>query len=317
MLRKLGKRVHIPRPRHAYAQHIVRKAQRQPCGLRVQKTAKTECNEPSRRLAHGLEPSACTRLAPTIARMRIRVATFNLQAGVGSHAPQHLWAHGWRYLLPHPEQAHVLARAARFLAPYAIVGVQEADAGGMRTGGCDQLARLAELAGFPYRAAMTTRRIGKLAKITLGLLTRFPVLACTRHRLPGSRHGRGALRVVLDVHGEHWCVIVTHLSLSRRARRLQVAALAELVAPQRTLLLGDLNCTPHSPEFRLLHQLTGLVPPASGAVATWPSWSPVRAIDHVLATPDLSIEGVCAVPTGASDHCLLAATITSAARQAA
>ena len=248
--------------------------------------------------------------------MRLRVASFNLQAGIGSHAPGHLLAHGWRYLLPHRQQDAVLARAAAFVAPCAIVGVQEADAGGLRAGWRAQVEELAKLAGFPYHATMTTRRIGQLAHLGLGLLSRFPMLHVERHRLPGSRHGRGALRAELAVYGERWTVIVTHLSLRRRARLVQARYLAMLVERERTLLLGDLNCEPDAPEFRLLLERAGLVAPRP-APPTWPSWAPVRAIDHVLATPDLAVDEVEAIPTRASDHCLLGASVDKAARMAA
>jgi endonuclease/exonuclease/phosphatase family metal-dependent hydrolase len=74
------------------------------------------------------------------------------------------------------------------------------------------------------------------------------------------------------------------------------------------VLMGDLNTDAHSNEMRHLFARCSLQPPAQ-AVPTFPSWKPRRALDHILVSPDISIEKVWTLPQAFSDHLALAAEI--------
>jgi endonuclease/exonuclease/phosphatase family metal-dependent hydrolase len=67
------------------------------------------------------------------------------------------------------------------------------------------------------------------------------------------------------------------------------------------VLMGDFNCGPDAPEMQRLYRRTRLQPPAVFA-ATFPSWKPVKALDHILCSADLLAEPPHAVPAGRSDH---------------
>jgi endonuclease/exonuclease/phosphatase family metal-dependent hydrolase len=73
--------------------------------------------------------------------------------------------------------------------------------------------------------------------------------------------------------------------------------------------MGDLNCSAHGEELKGLFRQTSLVPPARQPVATYPSWQPRRAIDHILATTSISIEQLWTLPHPVSDHLPLAARV--------
>jgi endonuclease/exonuclease/phosphatase family metal-dependent hydrolase len=73
--------------------------------------------------------------------------------------------------------------------------------------------------------------------------------------------------------------------------------------------MGDLNCSAHGEELKALFRQTSLVPPARQPVATYPSWQPRRAIDHILATTSISIEQLWTLPHPVSDHLPLAARV--------
>jgi len=238
----------------------------------------------------------------------LKLLTFNIQAGIGSHRPRHALTHGWRYVLPHRHRERTLNAIARAIAPFDLVGLQEADAGSLRSRFVHQQEALARRAGFDWSGSLITREIPPLARISLGLLSRLPLHSVRRHKLPASRHGRGALEAVIQWQGESIGIVVTHLSLARRSRLEQIRHLARILNRHpRAVLMGDLNCAPDSLEMRTLLAHTRLQPPQAPAEATYPSWSPRRKIDYILASDGLRLEGVRTLPLQCSDHLPLAA----------
>ncbi|MGH8323587.1 MAG: endonuclease/exonuclease/phosphatase family protein [Steroidobacteraceae bacterium] len=104
--------------------------------------------------------------------------------------------------------------------------------------------------------------------------------------------------------------MIAHLSLGPAARRRQFDFLAELIGMQaNTVLMGDLNCPAHSRELAPLFRHTRLAPPDAASPATYPSWRPRRAIDHILTSSNIHIERLWTLPHPVSDHLPLAARI--------
>jgi len=242
----------------------------------------------------------------------LRIASFNMQAGIGSYLPHHVLTHGWRYLLPHRHSHTNLEQIAEAIAPFDIVALQEADAGSFRTSYTHQQDYLAMRAGFSYSQSLITKEINPIACISLGILGRLPLNPAQKHRLPASKHGRGALESVFHWQGEPIAIIATHLSLRRSSRLKQIRFIAELVSKHpAAIVLGDLNCEPHSPEFRELLEKADL---QSGQPIqpTYPSWQPRRRIDHILTTRNLHIHNLQALHIPCSDHLPVAAEISLA-----
>jgi len=230
------------------------------------------------------------------------VATFNIQAGIGSRRPRHMLTYSHRYVLPHRQLLANLDLIAEQLADFDLVALQETDSGSFRTHQIHQAEYIAFRSGMPHCHTQVTRAIRRVARISLGLLSRFPCLHLERHRLPASRHGRGLMEAVLNVNGHELAVFVTHLSLRTSSRLRQMDFLARrLNRHKRALLMGDLNCEPDSREFRHLLAATRLNRPPH-APATFPSWQPTRRLDHILATPDIAIHALHAMPFICSDH---------------
>ncbi len=238
------------------------------------------------------------------------MATFNIQAGIGSRRPRHLLTYSHRYVLPHRQLLANLGLIAEQLADFDIVALQETDSGSFRTHHIHQAEYIAFKSGMPHCHTQVTRAISRVARISLGLLSRFPCIHLERHRLPASRHGRGLMEAVLNVHGRELAVFVTHLSLRQASRMRQMDFLIRrLNRHDSALLMGDLNCEPGSPEFRHLLAATRLSPPRH-APATFPSWRPARRLDHILGTPDIAFHGLSAMPFVCSDHLPVAATLS-------
>lgn len=232
----------------------------------------------------------------------LRLATFNIQVGIGSKRLRHFFTHGWRYVMPHGQSLSNLGRIADILSRYDIVAIQEADAGSFRTRYVNQAEYIAKKAGFPTWHSHIINEGGKIALHTNSLLTRLALSDVRHHRLPASKHGRGALEAVVQVGEKRIGIFITHLSLRRQNRERQIRYLIEQINRyESSILMGDLNCEPGGNEFRQLLRHTRL---RSNPVhpATFPSWRPSRCLDHILASDGLCLDGLQALPQLLSDH---------------
>ncbi len=232
---------------------------------------------------------------------RLRLLSCNIQAGNTTQRYRDYVSRSWSHVLPAGKGDNIAA-IAHLCSAYDIVGLQESDAGSLRSGFTNQTHRIAELAGFPYWSHQPNRRVGRFAHSANGLLSRQQPREILDYGLPGRVGGRGVLLAHFELGGERLTVGIAHLSLGVRSRRTQLDFLAELLADARhVVLMGDFNCGPDAPEMQGLYARTRLRAPAS-FVATFPSWKPSRALDHILCSADLLSEPPEAMPAGRSDH---------------
>jgi endonuclease/exonuclease/phosphatase family metal-dependent hydrolase len=232
---------------------------------------------------------------------RLRLLSYNIQTGITYRHYGHYLTRSWRHVIPHRDRRRNLDHIASCLDGYDLVAIQEADAGSLRTGYTNQTEYLARRSNFPYWLDQTNRRIGRFARHSNGLLSRFRPHRVARHRLPGPR-GRGALVAEIgDVPGA-LAVFVLHLALGRGTRLRQMRYLADLVNRfEHVIFMGDLNCDPASPELRLLLDETRLETPLRHQ-GTFPSWRPRRRIDHILVTPGIQVQRSFVPEWRYSDH---------------
>ena len=144
------------------------------------------------------------------------------------------------------------------------------------------------------------------------ILSRFPILESGWGELPreDTLIGRGYLWALIDVgESQPLLVIDTHLhhvdeeSLPRQA---QVPVLLEFWQDRpSSVLLGDLNAEPDSPEMGMLYD-AGLVDSwnevGSGMGHTFSSRDPHRRIDWIWHSDDLAAVQAEVIQTLASDH---------------
>jgi endonuclease/exonuclease/phosphatase family metal-dependent hydrolase len=239
----------------------------------------------------------------TTDRRRLRLLSFNAQVGIHSSRLHHYLTNSWKHFLPFDGRMANLDRVARFISAFDVVGLQELDAGSMRSNYVDLTAYLSERAKFPYAYSRVNRDLGALAKHSLGLLTRLEPERVVMHRLPGPIPGRGAIEARFPLaNGESLVLFLVHLALGRRARRSQLSYIAAKLAHEpHAVVMGDFNCHPESRELQTLVARTGLLDPMPCA-ATYPSWDPRRVFDHILLTPDLSVSDMRVYNVNLSDH---------------
>lgn len=257
-----------------------------------------------------MQPAASAKSAPRATPAgTVRVLSLNIQFGLHSTRYIHYVTQAWRHVLPTRGARANLDRIATLAASYDVVALQEADAGSFRTARLNQVAHLAERAGFPYWHAAVTRDLRPLAQHCLGCLSRWPLQAVKYHALPGWLPGRGALEVEIQPPGfERLRLIIAHLALGRPARTRQLNFLATLIKDRAdTVVIGDLNCNTKELNAHAAVRAAGLR--RAHSEHTFPSWRPSRALDHILVTPTVDVIAATVLEERVSDHLPVATEI--------
>ena len=246
---------------------------------------------------------------PTDSGRTLRLLSFNIQAGTSTARYHHYVTHSWRQVLPHSQRVDNLNAIADLVAPYDMVALQEVDSGSLRSGFINQSRYLATQASMPFWCHQSNRKVGTVAYAGNGLLSRYEPDAVEEHRLPGVIPGRGTLLARFGDGCNGMDVAVVHLALGKRARLQQLRFLArELDSGRHLVVMGDFNSHVDSDPVREFREVLALRAPTRG-LATYPSWQPQRAIDHILVSQTL-VTGVAEVlDVTFSDHCPVALEI--------
>jgi len=232
---------------------------------------------------------------------RLRLLSYNIQSGLTTRKYSQYFTRSWKHLVPVPSRMSNLDGIARILADYDLVGLQEVDAGSLRSGFVNQVKYLADQAGFAHVFDQSNRKIGMISQHGNAVLSRVQPDAIAEHKLPGLP-GRGVLDVRFGSGPDALHVLILHMALGRRGRLRQIGFLAERVADYRhVILMGDLNCDSDSPEMAVLVETARLREPASG-LHTFPSWQPSRQLDHILVSSSIGVEQVEVLDYAFSDH---------------
>jgi endonuclease/exonuclease/phosphatase family metal-dependent hydrolase len=239
----------------------------------------------------------------------LRLLSCNILAGASVQRYSDYFTRSVNAVLPGPSKLANLDSLAELLHEFDVVGLQEADAGSLRSGFLNQTRYIAEAAGMPFWSHQPNRPMVRVAHSANGLVSRIEPTEVIDYPLPGRIKGRGALFVRFGEGEQGLVVVIAHLSLGAAARMGQLAFIAELLAPYRhAVLMGDLNTEPGSPEMRLLFDKTSLQPPPVPTL-TFPSWKPRRALDHILTSGDIELQRTWTLPRAFSDHLPVAAEI--------
>lgn len=236
------------------------------------------------------------------ATQTLRILSYNVQVGIKTSRPHQYLTGSWRHVLPCAKRLNNLDLAAQVMKDFDIVGIQEVDAGSLRSNFINLTEYLAERGNFPYWYHQVNRKFGRIAQHSNGLLSHFQPTEVRDLRLPGLIPGRQAIMARYDSGGDTLAVIVVHLALSRRARLMQMEYLADVVNSfPHAIIMGDMNCRHNSREMQYLIANTRLHEPIED-VHTFPSWRPQHNIDHILVTSELTIERFKILEHFGSDH---------------
>jgi endonuclease/exonuclease/phosphatase family metal-dependent hydrolase len=198
-----------------------------------------------------------------------------------------------------------IAAVIRRLDP-DLVALQEIDNQTSRTDSVDQAAVLGELTGLhavfgdfmPYRGG----------HYGMALLSRFPFVTSSNHRLPEGEEPRSALAATISVGGRAQEIVLVGIHLYRTAeeRLAQAQELLEIFHEETrpVILAGDFNSTPDSEVMRLLGRRWE-IPDKGSDHFTFRSDLPEREIDFILYRPRdrfTVVESLVIDEPTASDH---------------
>jgi endonuclease/exonuclease/phosphatase family metal-dependent hydrolase len=233
----------------------------------------------------------------------VRALVFNIHAGKDAAGADNL------------ERVAALVRDSRA----DIVLLQEVDNGTRRSGRVDQLSRLRSLTGFHGVFGKAIDYDG--GEYGLGILSRWPIEASVMRMLPAPAFADSAARAKYEARGAlitkiaaPWGalrVVDTHLDATRNdsARVLQAGGLLVLVNTQRdsgyTVMGGDLNSEPNGPVVKMLAESGWkdlFRSCGSGESFSFPAKDPVKRIDYLLASSDVSCRSASVLESQASDH---------------
>lgn len=240
---------------------------------------------------------------------QLNLLSYNVQAGIYSRQYSDYLTNSWKHVLPHPERLVNLTRIAQLLGQFDLVGLQEVDAGSLRSSYIDQIQYLGRLGSFPYWYRQVNRNLGPFAQHSNGLLSRLRPARITEHRLPGLP-GRGAIIAQYSLtNGEELAVAIVHLALGWRARRRQLNYLMMFAERHPYLvLMGDFNCGCHSKGLRAMVRASGMRG-LDCELKTFPSWRPRHNLDHILISRPLTLVAARVIDYALSDHLPLSMTI--------
>jgi endonuclease/exonuclease/phosphatase family metal-dependent hydrolase len=244
----------------------------------------------------------CAFPAETGTGRRLRILSYNIQVGIHYSGYRHYLTRSWKHVLPFTGRLDNLDSIAQCIAGFDIVGLQEVDAGSLRSSYINQTKYLAHHAGFPHWYSQTNRNLGRMAQHSLGLLAGFRPKDVAEYKLPGRIPGRGALIATYGSGPQHLMVGIVHLALGRKARARQLLFLSrEIQHHEHVILMGDFNCPIEDESFQRLIESTHLCLPER-EMCTYPSWRPKRGLDHILVTPSLKVEHARVYKAYYSDH---------------
>ena len=199
----------------------------------------------------------------------LRVMTYNLHSCVGLDGRMSI------------------QRIAEVLHRYQpdFVALQEIDRNCKRTGGIDQLSALRKLWASTGAFFPLLKKSG--GQYGIGFLTTLEVLEWDGRMLPQvpqltPQEARGVVRVKVRYEEQELVFYNTHLGLTRKERRSQMAGLLQEVQTQQSphVLLGDFNCSPKSREYTDLccHLHSAQQQPSK----TWFGTFPLRHLDYIF-----------------------------------
>ncbi|WP_373893693.1 endonuclease/exonuclease/phosphatase family protein [Virgibacillus sp. CBA3643] len=243
-----------------------------------------------------------------------RIATYNMHTGIGTDGNYNL-----------DRLANTIRESGA-----DIIGLQEVDVHwSSRSQFENQIEILADTLDMDYFFA-PIYNMGPPAEdeprrqYGVAVLSKYPILHADNHEIarlstqdsnPVPKPVPGFLETQIHVDGEELWFYVTHLDYRSdpTVRQMQVDDMLEIMSGHNnSILVGDMNATPESPELAPLFQqfedtwtLTNENPGY-----TFPADSPDRRIDYVLTTPGMEVHSASVFPSMASDHLPVMADVT-------
>lgn len=192
-----------------------------------------------------------------------------------------------------------------------VVALQEVSRGWLISGRLDMLSWLSERLDMPYVSGPTADPFWGNA-----IISKYPITEYRTYALPTDDLciKRGFTKVLIDL-GETSLQIIAnhfhHIEGDSEIRQQQALVMLNSWADAPyTIILGDFNAEPDSPEMKMFEE-RGLVDSLSGKadILTFNSAELFQRIDYIWLTPDINLRSVNVPFSNASDHLGIVADI--------
>jgi len=239
------------------------------------------------------------KLSPLIdaAEMNIKVMTYNIHHGISHDGKMDIDA-----------IASVIQESGA-----EVIGLQEVDKRFFRTLFQDQVKMLAQKLNMYYYFGETFNILG--AEYGNAILSKFPISSVNNLQLDSKGEQRGILSAKLDINGKEVNFLVTHLSLNKNTRNVQVQQLKRYldILEGEVVLAGDFNTTPDRGEIiyvdRMLKDAVKEI--SKENLYTYKERDGTEVlIDYIFLSPEIKVKEVYTINTKASDHLPLVADIS-------
>ena len=243
-------------------------------------------------------------------RVPLRVMTYDIHVGIGDDGRLDL------------ERTAATIRESGA----EVVGIEEADVHwANRSAWADQVAELSQLLGMkscfaPIYSFDPPAGSVHRAEFGVAVLSQHPIVSCENHNItrlstqvpnPNPAPAPGFAEAVIEARGARVHVYVTHLDYRAdpAVRQLQVEDTLRILAKDEPgaaqLLLGDFNAESDAAELApLWERLTDAWNFTDGVDSglTFPAVTPVKRIDYVATSDNITVLTAAVVDSSASDH---------------
>ncbi len=234
----------------------------------------------------------------------MRFLLYNIRYGAGIGSKFHLPVPYAGYLKRSVDNFDQITEFIR-KASADIVGLIEVDSGSFRVDNCCQAESLARQLDYnhivesKYREGSVVQLVPVLCKQGNALLARQEILEHRFHFFLWLVN-----RLVIEARTEEVTVFIVHLSLTYRNRQYQLEQLYKMVRQVKgpVIVAGDFNVLWGDRELKLFLAATGLSSANDEGRPSHPSRAPVRQLDYILYSPDLTVTEFSIPKIKFSDH---------------
>jgi endonuclease/exonuclease/phosphatase family metal-dependent hydrolase len=230
---------------------------------------------------------------------RLKLLSYNIQVGIQTRKYNDYLFKAWQHILPHKHRERNLEQIAELIRHFDIIALQEADGGSFRSKYTNQIHYLAKAANKTFWHQQLNRNLGHFAQHSNGVIGDIHPVNINNHALPGVK-GRGAIAFEIGEE-DPIIVIVAHLALGKRHQDQQLAYIKDLISDYKhAIVMGDLN----TDDVRILNHspLANSGLKAAHSTATYPSWRPMKCLDHILLSEHIKVHRVGVLDFALSDH---------------
>jgi len=186
-----------------------------------------------------------------------------------------------------------------------IVGLIEVDTGSFRTAKRNQALEISKDSCHhthyltKYGESFTGKIVPILRKQGNAILTRDESSNGIYHYFPG-----GFKKLIIELEMENLRVFLLHLSLSKRARRMQLRHMSNLLSTKKcpVIIAGDFNAFKGTSELDEIQKSLNLVNPNVNHLPTYPAWKPKHQLDFILCSKEIKINNFEIPKVHLSDH---------------